>query len=113
MGNLGDLDIESFFETFVEDDGDIDVDHEITVNSDDDNDDNIDDNYDGSSDSEDEDIEETERRMKEEMVKLQNKDPEFHQFLRENEDTLLDYGDDDIPDDLNDNDDDDTEQSKK
>mmetsp|Transcript_14933 Transcript_14933/g.24140 ORF Transcript_14933/g.24140 Transcript_14933/m.24140 type:complete len:711 (+) Transcript_14933:88-2220(+) len=42
--------------------------------------------------SDEEDVEEAERRMKEEMGKLQEKDPEFHQFLKENEESLLSYG---------------------
>ena len=100
--NMGDLDMESFFETFGEDESDVDV-GEKSLDSDDDSDNSFDAHSDGDkpkgSDSEDEDIEEAERRMKEEMAKLQNKDPEFHQFLRENEDSLLDYGDDNLQDD--------------
>ena len=119
--NLGELDMESFFETFADDDDVDDVDDvEEKMMVDDDVDEDIDDaNAQGSSDSdsEDEDIEEAERKMKEEMAKLQNKDPEFHQFLRENEDSLLDYGDDDdavqVDDYDDDDDDDDSEQTKK
>jgi nucleolar complex protein 2 len=120
--NLGDLDMESFFETFGEDESDVDVEDEITEDSMNDSDENDKEmsksqGSAGDSDSEDEDIEEAERRMKEEMAKLQNKDPEFHQFLRENEDSLLEYGDDDIQsddDDENDDYDDDfTQQSKR
>jgi len=114
--NLGDLDLESFFETFGEDESDLDVEDKMTADTDDDTDDSIDDDKEktksqgneSDSNSEDEDIEETERQMKEEMAKLQNKDPEFHQFLRENEDSLLDYADDAVL-----VDDDDAEQSKK
>lgn len=105
--NLGDLDMESFFETF-EDESNIDSGDE-SMDNDSGSDDHSSiegDDKDGSdSDSEDEDIEEAERRMKEEMAKLQNKDPEFHQFLKENEDSLLDYGDDEIPDDIDEEDD--------
>ena len=114
--NLGDLDMESFFETFGEDESDVDS-VEQSLEEDDDSDDSIDGDDDAEmakgneSDSEDEDIEEAERRMKEEMAKLQNKDPEFHQFLKENEDSLLDYGEDDIQDD-DDEDEDDMVQTK-
>lgn len=65
---------------------------------------------DSSSDSEEEDVEKAERHMKEEMGKLQDKDPEFHQFLKENEETLLDFGvsaDEEEDDDDNHDDDDD------
>lgn len=97
--NLGDLDMESFFETFGEDDSS--VEEKLTVHSDNDTDDSDDENIDNDTDlaqsegsgSEDEDVEEAERQMKEEMARLQNKDPEFHQFLRENEDSLLNYAD--------------------
>ena len=44
------------------------------------------------SDSEDDDIEAAERRMKTEMGKLSENDPEFHEFLKENEESLLEYG---------------------
>jgi nucleolar complex protein 2 len=40
----------------------------------------------------DEDIEEAEKRMKEEMANLSQKDPEFHKFLKENEKSLLEFG---------------------
>ena len=107
--NLGELDMESFFETFEDDASDARDD--VSMDSDDGSDG---DNSEGNdkkgsdSDSEDEDFQEAERRMKEEMAKLQDKDPEFHQFLKENEDPVLDYGDadDDIPDDMDDDEDD-------
>mmetsp|Transcript_12090 Transcript_12090/g.28666 ORF Transcript_12090/g.28666 Transcript_12090/m.28666 type:complete len:840 (+) Transcript_12090:83-2602(+) len=114
--NLGDLDMNSFFETFGDDDSDVND----NVFVDDDNGDDVDlhvrdehsdhqkesvvskwsdRSINSDSDSEEGDIEEAERRMKEEMGKLENKDPEFHQFLREHEDSLLDYGADEIHDD--------------
>eukprot|EP00536_Pseudo-nitzschia_multiseries_P014802 jgi/Psemu1/215934/e_gw1.769.19.1 len=105
--NLGDLDIETFFNTFANDDVEDDVDdieENMVIDSDEEGGGNV--NKDdakerpkkdeSSSDSEDEDLEETERRMKEEMAKLQKNDPEFHQFLRENKDSILDYGQDDL-----------------
>ncbi|VEU38794.1 unnamed protein product [Pseudo-nitzschia multistriata] len=110
--NLGELDMDSFFQTFDDDDTD-DVDNveEKMMDDEDDDSDDVDsmEENDGTksqgSDSEDEDLEAAERLMKEEMAKLQNKDPEFHQFLQENEDSLLDYGNDDAPDDDSDDDD--------
>jgi hypothetical protein len=131
--NLGELDMESFFETFAEgidEDNDDDdnqenaVDKQMMVDDDDSSSDDDDDaSKEGktksqakgdSSDSEEEDIEEAERQMKEEMGKIQDKDPEFHQFLKDNEDALLDYADDeDDDDDDDDNDQDPTKIDKK
>ena len=48
-----------------------------------------DDDDDGDSDD---DMEAAEERMKKEMARLTEKDPEFHQFLKENEEQLLDFG---------------------
>lgn len=108
--NLGELDIASFFETFTEDDCDDVADdaykvvEKMMIDTDDDGD-NIEDGDEKEktksqgSDSDDEDVEVAERLMKEQMAKLQNKDPEFHQFLRENEDSILDYGRDNVLDD--------------
>ena len=64
----------------------------------------------GSSDSEDEDVEASEMRMKREMANLSSKDPEFHEFLKENEQALLTYGEDDDSDDGSNSDDDDIEE---
>eukprot|EP00980_Cylindrotheca_fusiformis_P004191 scaffold912_cov119-Cylindrotheca_fusiformis.AAC.7 len=50
------------------------------------------------SDSEEEDLEVLEKRMKEEMGKLESEDPEFHEFLQENDGSLLKYGDGDDED---------------
>lgn len=123
--NLGDLDMDSFFETFedgVDDDEDLEE-QEIEEDKDDDSD-GSEENSDGNSDSDDsdedeapqkkaadnaakqakkasdsesdsdseDDIEEAERKMKAEMGKLKKKDPEFHEFLKENEESLLEYG---------------------
>jgi nucleolar complex protein 2 len=54
-------------------------------------------NEDSSSDEDDDDgdIEEAEARMKEEMAKLTEKDPEFYEFLQENETSLLEFGQED------------------
>jgi len=49
-------------------------------------------NSDSGSDSEEEDLEVLEKRMKAEMGKLESEDPEFHEFLQENDGSLLQYG---------------------
>jgi nucleolar complex protein 2 len=122
--NLGDMDMKSFFSSFAAGvDADVMDDNDEQVEDDDDESDDdesnqgeeesaeessgksenkskkakpssasMDDHSD--SDSEDEDVEAAERRMKQEMGKLQASDPEFHKFLKENEETLLEYGDD-------------------
>jgi len=107
--NLGELDMESFFKTFEDNGGDDieddvgDVEEQMMIGNDvEDDGDVADDETEMTkvegSDSDSEDLEEAERRMREEMAKLRKKDPEFHQFLRENEDSLLDYGHDDLLD---------------
>ncbi|KAL3923092.1 MAG: hypothetical protein SGILL_001850 [Bacillariaceae sp.] len=134
--NLGELDMESFFETFGEgDEVSSDDEQEIQDDAEESSDDEatedapskkkkkkkqskkIEDQESSSSDegsdseADDEDILEAERRMKEEMKKLQSNDPEFHQFLQENEDSLLDYGGEEHSDD--EGGDDDQEMEKK
>lgn len=116
--NLGDLDMDSFFTTFAEEIPENDEASE--EENDDQSEEDSSENKKGSSteddaenskkvnkkkpqasssasdsDSEDEDIEAAEKRMKAEMTKLHRKDPEFHEFLRENEESLLEYGEDD------------------
>lgn len=114
--NLGDLDMESFFSTFADDvegaevSGDeesVPDDHSDDDSSNDDDSESEDDSpveskpakkakmsddSDSDSDSDEEDVKVLEKRMKEQMQKLESEDPEFHEFLQENEDTLLDYG---------------------
>ncbi|CAB9512540.1 Nucleolar complex protein 2 homolog [Seminavis robusta] len=65
---------------------------------------------DDDSDSDDEDIDAAEARMKAEMKKLQSEDPDFHEFLKENEEELLDFGEEQEEDD---NDDEDDAEDKK
>jgi nucleolar complex protein 2 len=74
--------------------------------------DSDDDDSSNSSDSEDEDIEKAERRMKQEMGKLASSDPEFHEFLQENEQGLLEYGDDNDEDPEEEEEDDDDDDEK-
>lgn len=44
------------------------------------------------SDSDDEDVEAAEARMRKDMAKLESDDPEFHKFLKSNEQSLLEFG---------------------
>lgn len=115
--NLGELDMESFFTSAAEgDDAPDDVDEvsdEGASDSDDDDESDADDDRAGSSPSKkqkiagskgeieesessssdsDEDVDEAERRMKEELGKLDKNDPEFHEFLKENDESLLAFG---------------------
>lgn len=44
------------------------------------------------SESDDDDLEAAEARMKKEMASMSKADPDFHKFLKENEESLLDFG---------------------
>jgi len=110
--NLGNLDIDSFFAQFAEDDHD---DEEASTEQQSDESSALDgndedpkgkegkrdsvkdsasssDSSSGSDDDEEDDIEAAERRMKAEMSLVQQNDPEFHDFLKENEESLLEFG---------------------
>ena len=76
--NLGDLDLDSFFHQMTEEDPQQEEDSLSEPLSDDSDD--------------DEDLETAEARMKEEMKKIQETDPDFHKFLKENEESLLEFG---------------------
>ena len=99
--NIGDLDLESFLENVTEHDDDDDDDdkEQEEMNMDDYNEDEDDDMQDDSDDGDsddssvmdDEDIEAAEIRMKEEMKKLAESDPDFHQYLQDNDASLLDF----------------------
>jgi nucleolar complex protein 2 len=100
-GNLGELDINSFFEAVgkkIEDgDSGSDEDDEAEEASENSIDEDIDDLE--SLGSEEEDIAASEARLKKQLEKLAEKDPEFHKYLAENESSLLEFGDDEDEDD--------------
>ena len=112
---LGKMDVDSFFEEAVsggllgagdgsDDDGD-DDDEE-----DDDDDGGSDDDSYASLGSEEEDVAESEARLRRQLDELSSKDPEFHRYLKDNESSLLEYGDameDDDDDEEEDDDEDD------
>ena len=91
QSNLGDLDLDSFLKT-VADDGE-----EENASGDEDDGAMEEDASDSEGevvdfDSEDdEDIEAAEARMKAEMEKLAENDPDFHEYLQNNESSLLDF----------------------
>jgi nucleolar complex protein 2 len=95
--NVGDLDLESFFEKTVEDladgveDDEIEEEEQDDDDEDDDDEDDEDSMKDGGSDSDDDNVEDAAERMQREMDKLSKTDPEFHNFLQENEQDLLDF----------------------
>mmetsp|Transcript_3047 Transcript_3047/g.6747 ORF Transcript_3047/g.6747 Transcript_3047/m.6747 type:complete len:880 (-) Transcript_3047:141-2780(-) len=100
--NLGRLDMDSFFEKAVglaedDDDDDKSSDADGGDNKDGDDDDSSVDSY-GSLPSEEEDVEASEAAMKATLEKMSKKDPDFHKYLKENENSLLEFGDDEDDD---------------
>jgi len=100
VDGLGELDMDAFFEKAAagldDDDDDGSYDDDDSVDNDQkegDGSDSDDDSY-ASLGSEEEDIEASEARMKKELEKLSKTDPEFHKYLKDNESSLLEYGDD-------------------
>lgn len=107
--NLGDLDLDSFLNTITNDSNADDGSSVDQVNDDDDmqdysdssdEEDDIDDDYES-----DEDVEAAEARMKSELAKLAESDPDFHDYLQKNEASLLDFQ-------TNDDDDNDTDDAE-
>jgi len=109
--NLGDLDLESFLKT-VADNGEDNDDEDESQTEEEERDAVMDDDSSSEEeevdiDSDDEDVEAAEARMKAEMAKLAENDPDFHEYLQQNEAGLLDFQDDvDDGDDEEDGDDD-------
>ena len=112
---LGKMDVDSFFEEAVSsggflgaDDGSDDDGDEDDV-EDDEKDSDEDEDGDGDSyaslGSEEEDVAESEARLRRQLDELSSKDPEFHRYLKDNESSLLEYGDDGEDDDGDDGDD--------
>lgn len=109
--NLGDLDLEKFLENVTDDkvqdddfdgdgeeqgedeemDGELDYDNESNSSSE-----VLDDDIDSDDDDDDEDIEVAEQRMKDELKKLAESDPDFHKYLQDNEASLLDFETNDL-----------------
>lgn len=107
--NLGDLDLDSFLNTITNDSNADDGSSVDQVDDDDDmqdysdssdEEDDIDDDYES-----DEDVEAAEARMKSELAKLAESDPDFHDYLQKNEASLLDFQ-------TNDDDDNDTDDAE-
>jgi len=112
--NLGDLNLEDFLSALTKDeDWGLEMEDEnekeedeprddkkkpvianASLNEDSEDSDNLD-----QDESEDEDITKAEQRMRDEMRKLGEKDPDFHRYLRENESSLLDFDSDEDNDD--------------
>jgi nucleolar complex protein 2 len=108
------MDLESFFEKMADkiegDDGemeepDVEADddsNDVDEEEQDDDDDEDDEDSDTKEQSEDSDMEEdvelAAAKMKEEMERLQKSDPDFHKFLRENEQSLLDFDEQGVDD---------------
>lgn len=92
-GNLGEMDINSFFEAvgkqMEEGGGSSSDEEEASENSIDGDIDDLE-----SLGSEEEDIAASEARLKKQLDKLAENDPEFHKYLAENESSLLEFGED-------------------
>ena len=106
MDNLGALDIDSFFEKAVgglgnesdeEEDG-AKIEATKKKSTDDDDDESSVDSY-TSLGSEEMDVAASEAQMKAQIQKLSSQDPEFHKYLKENESSLLEFGDEEGSDD--------------
>ena len=104
--NLADMDIDTFFKSVAEggvdgsdDEEDSGDSENSSVEGGDQSDDSASDDDDDAGDDSDDDSslddEEAERRMREEMMKLSENDPEFHKYLQDNEQALLEFGDED------------------
>jgi len=95
--NLGDLDMDSFLTTMADSDheqsGD-DKGSESDISEAGDEDASSDSESDDDADmSDDEDIEAAEKRMKAEMEKMAENDPDFKKYLENNDSSLLQFGD--------------------
>ncbi len=124
QANLGDLDFDTFFASAADqieskhdapeetvDDEDDEVQMEGVIEDEDDEEEEVSEKAEdevenkeksedeeessNESDSDDDDVEAAEQRMMKEMEKLKSSDPDFHSFLKENEQSLLEFGDDD------------------
>ena len=92
--NLGDLDMDSFLQTVGDEAGEGDDQSHSSEGDDvvgEEEDMSDSDGEEDDMESDDEDIEAAEARMKAEMAKLIESDPDFHAYLQQNEDSLLDF----------------------
>jgi nucleolar complex protein 2 len=115
---IGKLDFDTFFdklsdhidESILQNEGtgddDDDDDDEIMSDDNDDNSNNDNDDDENDNESEDsnddnddddstEDIDAVEAKMKRQLEKMEQTDPDFHKFLKDNEQSLLEFGNDD------------------
>jgi nucleolar complex protein 2 len=119
--NVGDLDLESFFEKTVGELGE-QTNEEEDMSSDEENEEMEgagpskkaikDDSDDDSEDSDDEDVEAAAEKMQLEMDKLSKSDPDFHKYLQENEQSLLDFEAEEEDDEMDDDDEEDDDEPK-
>jgi nucleolar complex protein 2 len=104
--NLGEMDMESFFSKAAEsvekkdftDEGDDEVEDDVSDDGDEAMKDEAEDDSssdDDDSASDDDDVDAAEARMRVEMDKMKSSDPEFHKYLKENEESLLEFGEED------------------
>jgi nucleolar complex protein 2 len=89
--NLASLNLDAFFNQAADTLQEADE-EEVAQGSDESDAENGDSSSDGGDEEDDDDIEAAEARMKEEMAKLTEKDPDFYEFLQENETALLEFG---------------------
>jgi len=94
--NLKDLDMDAFLNAAADSDDKNDSDDDASMQEDLEQDDNSDDDSSEASskgeNDDEEDLDAAEERMKHQMQKLQEDDPEFHKFLKENDTSLLEFG---------------------
>lgn len=92
--NVADLDLDSFFEKTVDELASKDIENDIE-DRDDEFEVEDEESDDESIASDEDDVDAAAERMQREMDKLSKSDPEFHTFLQENEEELLDFQADD------------------
>ena len=114
-GNLGELDINTFFDVVGKQLEDGSADSGDDNNDDGGSENSIDDDIDDleSLGSKEEDVAASEARLRKQLDKLAESDPEFHKYLKENESSLLEFGDDEELENEDMDEDDDNDQDVK